>query len=147
MTRSGVILINNHKIALIQRIRDTKHYYVFPGGQVDEGESLEDAAIREAMEELGLTVQIEKLAAIVHFQNEIQYYYFIKSYSGKFGSGTGSEMVGNYPPENGTYKAVWLQIENMNKFTILPPPLCKLIFQNKNDAWPALPIELYEDSN
>ena len=147
MTRSGVILINNQKIALIERVRDTKHYFVFPGGQVDEGESLKDAAIREALEELGLSVQIEKLAAIVHFQNEIQYYYVVNNLSGKFGSGTGPEMVGKYPPENGTYKAVWLPIENLNKFTILPPPLCKLIIQYKNGVWPALPIELNEGSN
>lgn len=147
MTRSGVILIINQEIALIERERDSKHYFVFPGGQVDERESLEDAAIREASEELGLVIQIEKLAAIIHFQNEIQYYYLAKILSGLFGSGTGPEMVGNYPPENGTYKAVWLPIENMNKFTILPPPLCNLIIQYKNGVWPVLPIELYEDSN
>jgi len=147
MTRSGVMLINNHKIALIERVRDAKHYYVFPGGQVEEGESLEDTAIREAMEELGLEVQIEKLAAIIHFENEIQYYYLVKSLSGKFGSGTGPEMVGNHPPENGTYKAVWLPIKNMKKFTILPPPLCKLVIKYKKDSWPNLPIELNEESN
>jgi len=147
MTRSGVILIDNNKIALIERIRDAKHYYVFPGGQVEKGELLEDAAIREAMEELGLAVKIKRLAAIIQFQNEIQYYYLVESLSGLFGSGTGPEMVGTYPPENGTYKAVWLPIENMNKFTILPPPLCKLIIQYKNGVWPALPIELNEDSN
>ena len=147
MTRSGVILIKNHQIALIERVKDAKHYYVFPGGQVEEGESLEDAAIREAMEELGLTVQIEKLAAIIHFENEIQYYYLVNNRSGKFGSGTGPEMVGNYPPENGTYKAVWLPIKNMKKFTILPPPLCKLIIQYKKELWPVLPFELFEGSN
>jgi ADP-ribose pyrophosphatase YjhB (NUDIX family) len=147
MTRSGVILINDQKIALIERVRDSKHYYVFPGGQVEKGEMLEDAAIREAMEELGLEVQIEKLAAIIHFENEIQYYYLVKSLSGKFGSGTGPEMVGNYPPENGTYMVVWLPIKNMKKFTILPPPLCKLVIKYKKDRWPDLPFALNEESN
>jgi len=145
MTRAGVILINDQKIALIEREKNTKHYYVFPGGQVEEGESIENAAVREAMEELGLEVQINKLTAVIHYQNELQYYYLVEKISGKFGLGTGPEMIGNYPTENGTYKAVWLPIKDMKKFRILPEPLSTLIIQRKKDLLSGLSFDLNED--
>ncbi|MCC6569407.1 MAG: NUDIX domain-containing protein, partial [Anaerolineales bacterium] len=58
-TRAGVVLIENNKIALIERHRAGLEYFVFPGGGVDEGESPEQAAVREAMEELGVEVVVK----------------------------------------------------------------------------------------
>jgi 8-oxo-dGTP diphosphatase len=36
-TRAGIILIEDDKVALIERHRAGLDYYVFPGGGVDEG--------------------------------------------------------------------------------------------------------------
>jgi len=38
-TRAGIVLIQDGKVALIERHRAGLHYFVFPGGGVDEGES------------------------------------------------------------------------------------------------------------
>ena len=51
-TRAGVVLIEDGKVALIERHRAGLDYFVFPGGGVDDGETPEQAAVREAMEEL-----------------------------------------------------------------------------------------------
>jgi 8-oxo-dGTP pyrophosphatase MutT (NUDIX family) len=59
-TRAGIILIENDKVALIERHRAGLDYYVFPGGGVDEGETPEQAAVREAFEELGVEVAIRQ---------------------------------------------------------------------------------------
>lgn len=40
------------------------HRYGPPGGAVDEGESPQDAAVREAMEEVGVTVEVRHLIGI-----------------------------------------------------------------------------------
>jgi 8-oxo-dGTP pyrophosphatase MutT (NUDIX family) len=58
--RAGIVLIRDGKVALIERHRAGLDYFVFPGGGVDEGESPEQAAIREAMEELGVQVAIKQ---------------------------------------------------------------------------------------
>ena len=58
--RAGIVLIQEGKVALIERHRAGLDYFVFPGGGVDEGESPEQAAIREAMEELGVEVAIQQ---------------------------------------------------------------------------------------
>ena len=56
MTSAGTIIINNEgKILLQQRTDNLK--WGFPGGSLELGESFEEAAIREAKEEVGLTLK------------------------------------------------------------------------------------------
>ncbi|WP_265936471.1 NUDIX hydrolase [Poseidonibacter parvus] len=50
-------------IVLIQRLNEPKGIAI-PGGFVDVGESVEDAAIREMKEEVTLDVSIEKLQGV-----------------------------------------------------------------------------------
>lgn len=52
-----IIELPDDKIVLIER-RNPPPGYALPGGFVDYGESLEDAAVREAREETGLDVEI-----------------------------------------------------------------------------------------
>ncbi|MBI5405745.1 NUDIX hydrolase [Candidatus Kaiserbacteria bacterium] len=54
-----VIRDNNHRVLLCHR-RD-KDMWNLPGGKVEKGESPWDAAVREAREEIGLSVTIHSL--------------------------------------------------------------------------------------
>ena len=49
-----------------------KEYYVIPGGGVEEGESLEEALIREIKEELGIDIEIVKYLREVEEEKAIQ---------------------------------------------------------------------------
>ena len=55
-----IIIHKNGKILLIKR-KNPPFGWALPGGFVDEGETVEQAAIREAKEETGLDVQLETL--------------------------------------------------------------------------------------
>ncbi len=55
--RAAIFLLEGDRVALIERHRQGQHYFTFPGGHVDEGETPEQAAVREAREELGLEVE------------------------------------------------------------------------------------------
>jgi 8-oxo-dGTP pyrophosphatase MutT (NUDIX family) len=63
MPRAAAILIENETIALIERWRGGRLYYLFPGGKVEDGESLVETVVREVKEELGLTVEVQQLIA------------------------------------------------------------------------------------
>jgi 8-oxo-dGTP diphosphatase len=65
MARAAALIVNDGQIALIERrgSRRRAHFYLFPGGQVEDGESPDAAAVREVEEELGLRVAVERLVA------------------------------------------------------------------------------------
>ena len=147
-TRAGVILIEDNKVALIERHRAGLNYFVFPGGGVDEGESAEQGAIREAMEELGVEVSIKQKIAEVHFGRASKHIYFlVESVSGEFGSGTGEEFTDSDPdhPEEGIYIPIWMPIEELSQHEkIYPSELAKLVVKSLKEGWPKKPVILFE---
>ncbi len=142
--RSGIILIENNKLALIERHRAGLHYFAFPGGGVDEGESPQQAAIREAEEELGIIVEIKQKVAEVFFNGNIQYYFLAQKLSGEFGTGTGEEY-GEYSPIHGTYHPLWMPLEEVTNKNVVPNELAKLVLQFSKEGWPVESATIIEE--
>ncbi len=62
---AGVIPVQDGRVALVRRaMKPCRGTWVFPGGYVDMGESVEDAARREVWEETGLRVELERLLGV-----------------------------------------------------------------------------------
>ena len=59
--RAGVIVIRDGRLAVIERCRAGRRYWVVPGGRVEPGEAVDEAARREAEEELGAAVHLGPL--------------------------------------------------------------------------------------
>ena len=58
------LLITDGEKILIQKRKGTKlwpGYYALPAGHIDEGENQYDALVREAKEELGITLETDKI--------------------------------------------------------------------------------------
>jgi 8-oxo-dGTP pyrophosphatase MutT (NUDIX family) len=147
MSRAGLILIKEDKVALIERHRGEQHYFILPGGQIEENENPMEAVIREALEELGLDVIPEKLVAVVTFFDSPQYYYQVTAKGGLFGTGKGPEMIGLYPEENGTYCAIWKAIHELRSIDVRPALLIPLIEAALHGVWPDEPLNLYETNH
>jgi len=64
-----IISDDSRRIVLVRRAIEPGYgKWVFPGGYVDRGEALPDAAIREAREECGLDVRLQGLVNIYSYQ-------------------------------------------------------------------------------
>ena len=146
--RAGIVLIKDSKVALIERHRAGLHYFVFPGGGVHEGESSEQAAIRETMEELGLEVAIKHKVAEVHLgQKSRQVYFLVEQTGGKFGTGVGDEFTDSDPnnPEEGNYFPIWMPINELSQHEkIFPVDVAKLVLKSQTDGWPKEPVVVFE---
>ena len=58
-----VVIRQGETIVLIKRA-NPPHGWALPGGFIDEGERVERAAVREALEETGLDVRLEALRSV-----------------------------------------------------------------------------------
>lgn len=142
--RAGIILIHDGKLALIERHRQGRHYFAFPGGGVDEGETDEQAAIREAEEELGIRVQIvQKAATILREGRRNQVYFLVDWVDGVFGTGTGEEY-GEVDPEHGTYEPIWMPVEEILVKNVVPRGLAELTAKSHKDGWEK-PATIHEE--
>jgi len=60
-----IIIVEDEKVVLIKRLNNPyKDCWAIPGGFVDYGERVEDAAVREAREETSLDVELTKLVGV-----------------------------------------------------------------------------------
>jgi len=60
----GVILVRENRVLLVRKKNHPRQAYQLPGGQIESGETLEDAAIRELYETTGLTADATQLTVL-----------------------------------------------------------------------------------
>jgi 8-oxo-dGTP pyrophosphatase MutT (NUDIX family) len=146
--RAGIVLIKDNSVALIERYRAGLHYFIFPGGGVDEGESLEQAAVREAMEELGIEVTIrQKVTEIQLGDKSRQIYFLVEQISGEFGTGKGEEFIPSNAddPQKGIYIPIWMPIERLpGQINVYPADVVRLVVRSVEEGWPSAPLLTFE---
>ena len=64
--RSGVCIINNNKLLIVKESPHTDHpnKWTFPGGHLENNETLIETALRETREEIGVRVNITGIVSI-----------------------------------------------------------------------------------
>ncbi|WP_078596221.1 NUDIX domain-containing protein [Evansella clarkii] len=118
-------MIVNKKVGLIKRIREGKVYYVFPGGGIEDGETPEDGARREAFEELGVEVKVNDCIARIEF-NGTQYFFLSEIIGGEYGTGRSEE----YAAENrarGTYLPMWVDLDELSAIDVKPKEVALML--------------------
>ena len=105
---SAATVVMNEKQEILL-LKGPKRGWEMPGGQVEEGESLKEAAIRETMEETGIEVEILTFCGI--FQNVqrsiCNTLFLAKPVGGKLTTSSESLEVGFFPLEEGLEMVNW----------------------------------------
>jgi len=75
------------KVAVVYR--EARGDWTFPKGKLDEGESFEEAALREVVEETGITARIQRFIGSTNYTHrkgrpKIVAYYLMEAISGEF---------------------------------------------------------------
>ncbi len=141
--RAAILLLQDDKIALMERHRQGFHYFTFPGGHVEEGETPEQAAVRETMDELGLEVVLRKLVARMGWQGKWQYYYLAEVTGGVFGTGRGEEMLDTLPGR-GTYRPMWMPLAELLDQPVKPREIAEMVVRFSTQGWPEEPVVIPE---
>ena len=140
--RAAVVVIDGDSLVLVERVRDGRRYYLFPGGTVEPGETAERAAIRESLEELGLEVEIIRPVARATFGHNEQLYFLARSTGGTFGTGHGDELIGEPLSQAGSYRAVRWPIDGLSTVDVRPAALAAMVQRARSAGWPAGVTEL-----
>ena len=93
-------------------------YYVFPGGGVEDGETPEHAASREAREELCVDVDLGSLILVTHREAASNDTTCRPSPGER--SGRGTEMTTSGKTVKGTYVPVWLPLNALTEVDVRP---------------------------
>ena len=104
---AATVVMNERQEILL--LKGPKRGWEMPGGQVEEGESLKEAAIRETMEETGIEVEILTFCGI--FQNVqrsiCNTLFMAKPVGGKLTTSSESVEVGFFPLKEGLEMVKW----------------------------------------
>lgn len=124
---AGIVQMNDGFVLMhrknVIRNKDYQEYYTFPGGHLEEGETLEEGVIREIKEEFGINVKVvKKIYELENSRVNMKEYFFLCEYvDGEFGTGDGEEFSNN--PEykdSGEYIPEIVEREEISGLVLLP---------------------------
>jgi len=127
--RVRAIIIDGKSIILMKRVKQGITYWVFPGGEVEKGESKEEALVRECKEELGIDIKVVKFLVKEMFNlygPQMEYFYLCEKTGGVLGTGDGPEFSRN-DEYYGTHEVEKVLVGKVKDVNLLPKKIKKLV--------------------
>jgi len=126
--RSVCIIINRRRkaVLLMHRIKDGREYYTLPGGKIEPDETPEQACVREALEETGLSVTLARKVQVLFNLGRVEHYFLASGFSGAVAL-RGPEREHN-SPEN-FYQPMWVALARLDEVTLLPIEAAQMVKQ------------------
>lgn len=115
--RSAAVIVEGDHLLVIARRKDGRDYCVLPGGGVEESESLQDACLRELLEETGLRGSIAgSLNVPVHVDASVVYSVVrVDSRDVSLGDPERERMS-----ESNWYEPRWLPVGSLEDIVLVP---------------------------
>lgn len=110
----------------VKKRKDIQEYYTFPGGGLEDNETLEEGVIREIKEEFGITVKVVRKLYEMYSKklNQKEYFFLCEYLEGEFGTGDGPEFSNNPKYiDSGEYLPEIVKEEDIESLLLLPPEI------------------------
>ena len=113
----GAVVIHNNSVLLVKRAKaPAEGEWAIPGGNVELGETSQQAAEREILEETGVRIRAREIIYTFESIHEdrdgnIIFHYVILDYSSDY-------ISGNPTPRDDAMDAQWVSPEDIKKFKI-----------------------------
>jgi ADP-ribose pyrophosphatase len=121
----GAIVINDGKVLLIRRgIEPSLGMWSIPGGTLKLGETLQQCAAREILEETGITIKVGACIYVFDFmerdgKGKIKFHYIVIDYEAKYISGVAKGA-------DDAAEAVWFKPEDLDGLHVTKNTLAAL---------------------
>ena len=115
--RAAVIILADSQVLLMHRYKHGREYYIVPGGGVEPGETLEQAALREIKEETGLEIELDRKLWVYMNQGHPETYFLATRFAGRLGLG-GPELI-EQSAEN-IFQLEWIRLSEVARLPLKP---------------------------
>lgn len=137
------IVIKDGHLLVMHRNKFGKEYETLPGGNIEIGESTEQALLRELSEETSVEVEVQQLVFIEHAGDPYgsQYVYLCKYVSGEPQLAPDSEEALINKLGQNLYDPKWVSLEELPNLPFLSEKLKQSIVEAAATEFPAEAIE------
>ncbi len=120
--RCGAIIIKDDKVLLIKRVKPDRTYWVFPGGGIEQGETVEEGLKREIYEETGLKpTSYKKCFSFCDFGTDTEEVYFLVEVEDAEPQIVGVEK--ERQAADNKYELCWENLSILDNPAVFPPPV------------------------
>jgi 8-oxo-dGTP diphosphatase len=127
--RPATVTIKDGKVLLVKSKYEENEFYLFPGGGMEFGETIEETAIRETLEETGLKVKIKRLLHLNEYICKDDWNK--RSVTAFFLAEPIEENSDSLTNDGGKIKKiVWASLNELNDLDVRPKILSDLISEN-----------------
>lgn len=119
--RYRAIIIKDGKLAVMERHKQGRHYFVFPGGGREGSETPEECCEREVLEEFGIVVKAKKMIYFMEQAGTLQGFFVCDWISGNIHKTDAVEYSSYNPEIYGTYNPVQIHLNELENYLTLYP--------------------------
>ncbi|KKR70092.1 MAG: MutT/Nudix [Candidatus Nomurabacteria bacterium GW2011_GWB1_40_7] len=127
--RATALVVRDEKVLMVHRFRDGEEYYVLPGGMTEEGESIEDAVLRELKEET--TLEGSGLKEVLDYTDDIcrNRIFLIGNFEGEVVKLSENSPEYKKQNEKDQYSVEWVPVNEILFLTIWPMQTREFLFK------------------
>ncbi len=115
--RASGLIIKDNKVLLMKQTYKGEEFYNIPGGAVEEGETIEEACIREVKEEFNINVSINRLIYMIDSPNRLNFVFECDYMGGEIELGGPEKDRMN---DQDMYEVCWVDINNIKSINLTP---------------------------